>query len=60
MLVMHTDVLSSIVSLRKTVKELSAKTDKTVMRGGPLTDLLRPFTDNFDLKRFDYRPLSDL
>ena len=30
LLVMHTDVLASIVNLRKTIKELSAKTDKTV------------------------------
>ena len=30
LLSMHTDVLASVVSLRKTVKELSAKTDKTV------------------------------
>ena len=30
LLAMHTDVLASVNNLRKTVKELSAKTDKTV------------------------------
>jgi hypothetical protein len=30
LLAMHTDVLASVNNLRKTVKELSTKTDKTV------------------------------
>jgi hypothetical protein len=32
LLVMHANVLASVVDLRKTVEDLSAKTDKTVKR----------------------------